>query len=145
MPEIHTAQTWPEFEGAYKKFVGSIQPDKDNGRTSIARQCINGLAMFWAQNLRKGERYLYVTDGPAVQGLARIQIEPASVKLQDVVGYAGSGALLVNRTIEIAQQEGKPKVWLEAADEGVGEYYANNFQFAFTSRGATSGRMERDA
>lgn len=143
MPEIHTAQTWPEFERAYETFVGSIQPDKDNGRTQIARQCINGLAMFWTANVRRGERYLYVTNGNAVEALARIQVESESVKLQDVVGYAGSGALLVNKTIEIAGEEGKPRVWLEAADAGVGEYYAKNFQFAFTNPGATSGRMER--
>ncbi|MEZ0471609.1 hypothetical protein [Luteimonas salinilitoris] len=144
MPEIHIAQSWPEFKIAYETFVDSIQPDKDNGRTAIAKQCINGLAMFWEQNVRRGERYLYVTNGDAVEALARIQVEPESVKLQDVVGYAGSGALLVDKTIEIAREEGKPRVWLEAADARVGEYYAKYFQFVFVNPRATSGRMERD-
>jgi len=141
---IKVAESAQEFLDAHKAFTKSIPKEKDKGHTAIAGQCINGLPGFWDLNTKKrGEAFVYAADGQKIQGLLRIQVEKDAVKLQDVVGHPdvkGSGAALVQHAIDVAKAKGFKKVWLEAADAGVGEYY-QRFGFAFASSGAKSGQM----
>jgi GNAT superfamily N-acetyltransferase len=144
LAEIKVAQTAQEFLDAHKTFTKSIPKEKDKGYTAIAAQCVNGLPGFWDLNTKKrGEMFVYSAAGQKIQGLLRIQIEKDAVKLQDVVGHPdikGSGAALVQHTIDVAKKKGFKKVWLEAADEGVGTYY-KRYGFEFTTSNAKSGQM----
>lgn len=141
---IHTAQSAQEFETAYRKFVAAIPRELDDGHLQMAKQCISGVTAFWDLNVnRRGERYLYLQEGDDVRALARIQIEPNSVKLQDVTGsplHKGSGATLAREVIEIARRGNKATVWLEAASVSLGTYY-QRYGFQFDTPNATSGRM----
>jgi hypothetical protein len=145
MPELITAKSAQEFQGAFKQFIANIKTD-EGGHLSIARQCVNGIDTFWDFNRKRGEIYQYLVQNEVVVGLSRICIpKVGDAKIQDVVAYPdgkGYGALLINSAISEARAAEKKMIWLEAADEGVASYYNKKFQFQFKAKGVKSGRME---
>jgi len=148
---LFTAANADEYIGAAAELEATIRKERTTGAEgylTILNQCINGVKMFWAPNLKNGELYQYLKDNGKVVGLSRIKIEKNtdSLKIEDVVAHPdgkGYGAILINAAIDLAKKNGKKRVWLEAADAGVAQYYKTKFGFNFINKASTSGGMEK--